>query len=72
LGGLTVSVQTHDRREDTELEPADQQFMEIRIVDASAVESADVGREPGNAGDPHVHAGDDLRAKIVEGRSDIS
>ena len=71
LVGGAVAVDAHDRAEGSELEPPHKQFLEGGVIYAAAVESANVGRPPGDAGQPHVQPGANLFAEIFPGGEDI-
>ena len=51
---VTVTVETEYRAESAPLEPADQAFPEVLVMDVAAVKAADVGSPPGNAGKTHI------------------
>lgn len=59
-------MHAHDRAEGAELEPAHEQFVESRVGDVTAVETANIRSEPGDTRDTHVNAGDDLGAEVPE------
>ena len=55
-----------------ELEPARQQLAEARVVGRAAVEPADVGRPPGDPGQPHVEPGSHLLAERHQRRVGVA
>ena len=46
--GLPETMQAHDRAEGPELEPAGQQFVELRVMDVAIGKATDIGSPPGN------------------------
>ena len=56
MPGLAAAMNTHDRTESAELEPADQQLLKTIVVDIAAVESTDIRGPPGNSAKPHMYA----------------
>ena len=67
-----VAVQPHHRAEGAVLEPADQQLAESGRRRVAAGEAADIGGPPRNAAQPHVQAGTQLTAEILEGGVDVA
>ncbi len=67
LPGLAAAMNTHDRTESAELEPADQQLLKTIVVDIAAVKSADIRGPPGNSAEPHMYARADLFAEVLIG-----
>ena len=64
-------METHYRAESAKLKPADQQLMEFRIMDISAVEASDVRSPPGDPGDSHIQSCRQLISQGTEGRINI-
>ena len=63
--GLAAAMQTHNRTEGTELEPADQQLFKIGICSNAVMETADIGCPPRNAGKSHMDSGTDLLTEVL-------
>ena len=61
--GLAIAMEAEDRAEGAIFKPADQQFVEIRIVGNAAMETADIGGPPGDAGETHIQPGGELVAR---------